>query len=286
MYGYVYKTTNLVNGKIYIGQKKSEEFLNNQYLGSGRLLKLAIECYGKENFDIELLEECYSKQQLNDRERFYIKEYKSQDRSIGYNIVGGGESGAGSNGYDWFNNGVKETRCKTCPTGWVPGRLPMSEECKQHISEAHKGKSLSEETREKLRQVKHPSGENHHNYGKHLSKETREKIGKSKENISDETREKLRQSRLGKHLSEETKLKISKNSKSGTPEVRAKISKNNKSGTPEVRQKLSDALKGNIPANKGKIWVTNGEINKFIAPEELDSYIVLNYRVGVTRKKK
>lgn len=38
MYGYIYKTTNLINGKIYIGQKKSEKFLGINYLGSGKRL--------------------------------------------------------------------------------------------------------------------------------------------------------------------------------------------------------------------------------------------------------
>ena len=38
MYGYIYKTTNLVNGKIYIGQKKSDVFLGDKYLGSGKKL--------------------------------------------------------------------------------------------------------------------------------------------------------------------------------------------------------------------------------------------------------
>ena len=42
MYGYIYKTTNTVNNKIYIGQKKSEIFLKESYLGSGKYLKNAI----------------------------------------------------------------------------------------------------------------------------------------------------------------------------------------------------------------------------------------------------
>ena len=42
MFGYIYKTTNIITNKIYIGQKQSSVFLNNQYLGSGRYLKNAI----------------------------------------------------------------------------------------------------------------------------------------------------------------------------------------------------------------------------------------------------
>ena len=41
MFGYIYKTTNLINGKIYIGQHKSEVF-DNSYYGSGKLIGRAI----------------------------------------------------------------------------------------------------------------------------------------------------------------------------------------------------------------------------------------------------
>lgn len=40
MYGYIYKTTNLINGKIYIGQHKANKFLGQSYLGSGKRFKL------------------------------------------------------------------------------------------------------------------------------------------------------------------------------------------------------------------------------------------------------
>lgn len=40
MYGYIYITTNLINGKRYIGQKKAKNFLAEGYLGSGKLFYL------------------------------------------------------------------------------------------------------------------------------------------------------------------------------------------------------------------------------------------------------
>jgi len=49
MYGYIYKTTNIVNGRQYIGQHMSELFDEN-YKGSGKALLEAINKYGWDNF--------------------------------------------------------------------------------------------------------------------------------------------------------------------------------------------------------------------------------------------
>ena len=58
-FGYVYKTTNKVNNKIYVGKHKSNRFDEN-YLGSGVLLSSAIKKYGKENFITEVLEKYHT----------------------------------------------------------------------------------------------------------------------------------------------------------------------------------------------------------------------------------
>lgn len=92
MYGYIYKTTNLVNGKIYIGKKVAKRFVNH-YKGSGKLIRLAFIKYGYENFTCEMLEECSSNNELNEREKYYIRFYNSKDKSIGYNISCGGDGG-------------------------------------------------------------------------------------------------------------------------------------------------------------------------------------------------
>lgn len=86
----IYKTTNLINGKIYIGKNKGN---NNWYLGSGKLLLYAIKKYGKENFKKEILEECYSLEHMKEREVFWINKLNSRNRNIGYNIQIGGDGG-------------------------------------------------------------------------------------------------------------------------------------------------------------------------------------------------
>ena len=65
---FVYKTTNLVNGKFYIGKKISGENLAPTYLGSGVLINKAIAKYGVENFKREILEFCDSAEYLSERE--------------------------------------------------------------------------------------------------------------------------------------------------------------------------------------------------------------------------
>lgn len=90
MYGYVYKTTNLLNNKIYIGQHKGSTF-DPYYYGSGLLLKNIIKKYGKENFKCEVLEECNTPEELNEREIYWIEFYQSRKPSIGYNLAKGGD---------------------------------------------------------------------------------------------------------------------------------------------------------------------------------------------------
>lgn len=81
----IYKTTNLVNGKIYIGQDSKN---NPEYLGSGKIIKRAILKYGKENFKKEILDFCKDKIQLDEREKYWIKTFNSVED--GYNISEGG----------------------------------------------------------------------------------------------------------------------------------------------------------------------------------------------------
>lgn len=94
MYGYIYKTTNNINGKIYIGQHKSEVFEPNKYIGSGSILVNAINKYGRENFSNILLCECLDENELNRMEEYYIDLYNSTNIDIGYNIKLGGNQTA------------------------------------------------------------------------------------------------------------------------------------------------------------------------------------------------
>jgi group I intron endonuclease len=99
----IYKTTNKLNGKIYIGQDKNN---NPYYFGSGKKLQRAIHKYGKENFIKEILEECKNEDHMNEREIYWILFYKSQDRKFGYNISEGGKEGDRKIGQDIAKGGI------------------------------------------------------------------------------------------------------------------------------------------------------------------------------------
>ena len=78
MYGFIYITTNHVNGRQYIGQKKYDKSGKwKKYLGSGIVLKRAIEKYGESNFAKEIIEECETKEALDDREKYWIDYYNA-----------------------------------------------------------------------------------------------------------------------------------------------------------------------------------------------------------------
>ena len=81
---YIYKTINLINGKQYIG--KHIGTINDSYLGSGIHFLRAVKKYGKENFKKEILYIAKNEKDMNEKEKYYIKEYDAINSSMFYNI--------------------------------------------------------------------------------------------------------------------------------------------------------------------------------------------------------
>ena len=132
---YIYKTTNRINGKSYIGQHKvpsnPEAFM--RYLGSGIAIKSAIQQYGKSCFTKEILEyidDDYKHLTVSEREKYYITLYNTISPN-GYNISPGGEGGC-----------TGESHRKSVITKMKNGYRP-SEEVKRKISLANKGRPKS-----------------------------------------------------------------------------------------------------------------------------------------------
>lgn len=99
MYGFIYITTNHINEKQYIGQKKYGVNGWETYLGSGIALNNAIKKYGKENFTREIIDEADSPEKLNEKEIYWIKYYNATKSKNFYNIASGGEGGNTIIGY-------------------------------------------------------------------------------------------------------------------------------------------------------------------------------------------
>ncbi len=102
MSGKIYKITNLINKKIYIGKttgtlkdrfKKHawEDKSDNHFRMP---IKKAIQKYGQENFTIDLIEEC-NVEEIDDREIYWISFYDTYKTKNGYNCTPGGEGGNG-----------------------------------------------------------------------------------------------------------------------------------------------------------------------------------------------
>lgn len=92
MYGYIYETTNLINGKKYIGKRVSKTF-DKYYKGSGKLIRKAFTKYGWDNFECVIIQECYSNEELNEAEKHWIKERNAATSNNYYNISDGGDGG-------------------------------------------------------------------------------------------------------------------------------------------------------------------------------------------------
>ena len=98
MRGFIYKITNTINSKSYIGQtiqNVKERFYQHcatkcSKVVSNMAIHRAIKKYGKSNFTVEVIEEIDSAN-LNDRERYWIKYYNSYNN--GYNSTKGGQDG-------------------------------------------------------------------------------------------------------------------------------------------------------------------------------------------------
>lgn len=128
---YIYKTTNLVNGKIYIGYHASDNIETDSYLGSGYLLKRAINKHGKKNFKREILFEFESQEEATAKERELVNE-EFIEREDTYNLCLGGFGGG------------------------LPGELnpffgkTHSDETKRLISEKFTGRELTEEWKQNI----------------------------------------------------------------------------------------------------------------------------------------
>lgn len=149
----VYETTNIVNGKKYVGMHATNNIEDN-YIGSGRLLKAAIKKYGKESFKKEILHVFDNFEDMAEMEKMLCNEEVMNSTEY-YNLKEGGAGGV------------------------------YSEEVKRKIAEKAKGRKMPKESIERglVSRKKngnwYKSGEDHHMYGKSHSKEVLNRISEN-----------------------------------------------------------------------------------------------------------
>ena len=271
IYGVIYITTCLVNGKVYIGQ--TIHWQDKSYLGSGVALCEAVKKYGRSKFKRKILKVCYNQKQLDAWEMIMIRKYNSTDKSIGYNILTGTANNFGS-----IN----------------PSKIP---EVKEKIRKSSIGRKLSEETKKKISLAN--KGQKNHMFGKHMSKQNKEMISKMAKN---RLKKPENNPMFGKKHSDETKQLIReknkglfgiKNSNYGnrwTDEQKQKLSDKKKGVKMSEKTKDKMRINGKIrflkPENNpmfGKIWITDGVNNKVI---DKNSLIKQGWKRGRNIQKK
>lgn len=232
-YYYVYKTTNLINKKIYIGFHSTND-LEDGYLGSGKALKRAIEKYGPENFEKEIIEIFDNREDAETLERLlvnkdFVKEKDNYNLSLGGNVcILFGEQ----NGFYGKTH---------------------SEEFKKRNSKRSKLYKHKPKTKEKI------SKSNKKLWADPEFKEKMIKIFKNRPPMSGETRQKLSMSLKGRKFSEEHRknLSISQTNRFKTMTEEEYKEWYEKTFTKERNEKLSNSLKGH---KKSEEWIN--KINK------------------------
>lgn len=183
-YGFIYLTTNNINNKKYIGQRKIQNNIEDEtYLGSGIALKEAIKKYGKDNFSREIIAYANTKDELDNLEEYYIAFYKATTSNDYYNIHAGGKGGSKFAG--WSEERLNEyKRLKSQLTkGENNPRygIACSDETKERISQARlNSKSTAFQSKEFLRRMSQvTSGENNGMFGKKHTKESKLKMSQN-----------------------------------------------------------------------------------------------------------
>lgn len=210
--GWIYLTTNIANGKIYVGKHEisNDKKINANYIGSGELFKRALDKYGKEKFKRKILRLCYSLHELRVWEHVYIVKYKSHIRSIGYNIAKGDVNTSEYNPAKLPEVRKKMSLKKKGKPSSFKGKK-LSDEAKRTISQKNKGKVRSEKFKERMIEIGKKRGGIM--TGKHHTEEAKKKISKATRGKNNPMYGVSLSGKLngmyGKRHSEETKRKIS-----------------------------------------------------------------------------
>ena len=259
----IYKITNRVNGKCYIGQSQdiATRFREHRYLlrqnkYGNRKIQNAWNKYGEENFIFEILEECMI-EELDEKEIKYIKEYDSHCN--GYNNTDGGDGVRGWKHSDEFKK-------KMSLSNQLNPRIPSqeqierlieynktrdyhhSEETKKKIGNAHRGLKASKKAKENMSIAQKKAWKNDTNRREASSKRLRENnpVNTMTEEKKKQVAEKIKRANTGKKRSAETCKRI-----------------------------------GDL--NRNSKYMTNGKVNKRVKEKDFQLYLDKGFHFGRTK---
>lgn len=208
----LYKITNLINGKCYIGQTNNFNLRMSAHKATYKsMVSKAIHKYGKENFKFEKLA-IFEDYMIDDAEQKAINVFNTICPN-GYNLDNGGCL------QKQMSDEAKKKLSKS-KTGKPSNRKgkTMSEETRQRLSQSKKGKPISQKIKDMLL-----------NYAKNqkMSEATKKKISDARKGkkLSEGHKQKLSIAKMGRKLSEETKQKMSEAQKLAYKEGRRKCGK-------------------------------------------------------------
>lgn len=184
MFGYIYKTTNMKNNRIYVGKKHKPTFVKDYY-GSGVLINKSIDKYGIDCFKVEMIDTANSLEELNSKEKFWIKELKSQTIFGNYNIADGG---FGGDIFSHLPEDMKKSFIEKCKRNTAGEKNPNYGNGYKIAGD--KNPSKRPEVRKKISMA--TSGErngmygikpeDHPMYGKKMSEESKQKMRETRKN--------------------------------------------------------------------------------------------------------
>lgn len=243
----IYRIHNKINDKNYIGQAYilSVRAILDAHEHNRHLMNSYIK-YGRENFEVLLVEECPI-DSLDEREIYWIAYYDSANPQHGYNKTLGGSGikftpetlrTMSQSQLKRFENPLEREKCGNGRRGKTPW---------------NKGKAIAESQKEDISNTlkDYYSEHTHPMTGKHHTEESKQANREAhlRENLSEETLLRMRESHLGNKQSQET------------------------------IDKRRESLIGNTVA-LGRIWVHNITESKMIYPDELSDYISRGYEKG------
>ena len=143
-YGFIYITTNMVNGVKYLGQKRIEFGIDwHSYLGNGKHLRRAIKKYGKENFHRSIVCFCYSEDELNKAEYDLSVFFNVVEDTGWYNLCYGG---GGKSGYKMSDEQIEQLRERSIEQMKNP-------DARKHLSELTKERTNTDEFKKRHSEI-------------------------------------------------------------------------------------------------------------------------------------